>query len=298
MAGVGYRLAAPAVLVAAALGLSACAASGIVPGGPEAASATALPLDIMRAPESLTAAAEPQPDGKMWALAGSAADAGLFELGASSGHVFGSIPVSNAARSVAETATGIIGLGLGTSQAGALELLNGSTAKVIATVPLPAPARDVAAGSSGSTFYVLTGRAGVASVTVVDARDDQVRDVIPVPGNAVSVVADIQLATLYVLQPDGQVNALGIADGRVMARFPVGTSGLALALSPDGSTLYALKGTQTVANVAVVDVATESVRRVIPAPSHCRELLVSASGRQLYEVVGTTGYGNIQVFGV
>jgi DNA-binding beta-propeller fold protein YncE len=135
-------------------------------------------------------------------------------------------------------------------------------------------------------------------VTVVDARDDQVRDVIPVPGNAVSVVADIQLATLYVLQPDGQVNALGIADGRVMARFPVGTSGLALALSPDGSTLYALKGTQTVANVAVVDVATESVRRVIPAPSHCRELLVSASGRQLYEGVGTTGYGNIQVFGV
>ena len=57
-----------------------------------------------------------------------------------------------------------------------------------------------------------------------------------------------------------------------------------------------LKGTGQIANVAVVDVATESVRRVLPAPSHCVEILVSPSGNQLYEVVGTQDYGNIQVF--
>ena len=46
----------------------------------------------------------------------------------------------------------------------------------------------------------------------------------------------------------------------------------------------------------MVDVATESVRRVLPALANCLEVLVSASGSQLYEVVGTAGYGNIQIF--
>jgi hypothetical protein len=36
---------------------------------------------------------------------------------------------------------------------------------------------------------------------------------------------------------------------------------------------------------------------VLPAPSHCVELTVSPDGKQLYEVVGAPGYGNIQVFG-
>ena len=82
----------------------------------------------------------------------------------------------------------------------------------------------------------------------------------------------------------------------MLARFSVGDLGRALALSPDGTTLYVLKGTAAVSNIAVVDIATESVRHVLPAPSHCLEVLVSASGSQLYEVVGTAGYGNIQVF--
>jgi hypothetical protein len=44
-----------------------------------------------------------------------------------------------------------------------------------------------------------------------------------------------------------------------------------------------------------VDTSTESVKRVLPAPGHCREVLVSANGRQLYEIVGAPGFGNIQV---
>jgi hypothetical protein len=59
-----------------------------------------------------------------------------------------------------------------------------------------------------------------------------------------------------------------------------------------------LKGTGKIFNVAVLDAATESLRRVLPAPSDCLELLVSATGSQLYEVVGAAGYGNIQVFAV
>jgi DNA-binding beta-propeller fold protein YncE len=81
-----------------------------------------------------------------------------------------------------------------------------------------------------------------------------------------------------------------------MASFPVGNSGHSLALSPDGSTLYVLKNGSAPTNVAVVDLATQSVRKVLPAPSNCLQVLVSPSGNQLYQVVGTAGYGNIQVF--
>ncbi|HUK72759.1 MAG TPA: hypothetical protein VLW50_29045 [Streptosporangiaceae bacterium] len=250
----------------------------------------------MAAPKNILAAAVPQPGGAMWVLAGSPTSRGLFELDPTSGQVFASISVSDAARSVAQAATGMLGLALGTYRTGALELLDGRTAKVIRTVPLSAPARDVVVGSDGTTFYVLTGWGSASSVTIVDSQRGQVRGTVPVPLEAVSIAPDVQQTTLYALQRDGRVSQISIADGKALATFVVGNSGQSLALSPDGLTLYALKDTDAAANIAAVDVATESVRRVLPAPSNCLELLVSASGSQLYEVVGTAGYGNIQVF--
>jgi DNA-binding beta-propeller fold protein YncE len=282
-----------AVLVAV-VALSACSTSA----GPTrlATSAGIRPESIVPAPKSILAAAEPEPNGVMWALAGSAASRGLFEFDLPGGQVVGTVSVSNAAKAVAQSLTGTIGLALATGNTGALELLDGSTAKVIRTVPLAAPARGVVIGSDDITFYVLTGGASDSSVAVVDSRDGRVRATIPVPRDVVSVAADVQQTTLYVLQGNGRVSEISVADGKVMASFVAGDSGRSLALSPDGTTLYVLKGTDAMVNVAVVDVATESVRRVLPAPSHCLELLTSASGGQLYEVVGTAGYGNIQVF--
>jgi len=210
--------------------------------------------------------------------------------------VFGSISVSSTARSVAQTATGVIGLALGTDRAGALELLDGQTGKLIRTVPLSAPAREVVVASDGTTFYVLTGWGSSSSVTIVDSQDGRVQGTVPVPLEAVSVAPDIQQTTLYVLQRDGRVSQISIADGKVAATFVVGDSGQSLALSPDGTALYVLKDTDAGANVAVVNVATESVQRVLPAPASCLEVLVSASGSQLYEVVGTASYGNVQIF--
>jgi DNA-binding beta-propeller fold protein YncE len=254
------------------------------------------PEHIVQAPKNILASAGPQPNGTMWVLTGSAESRGLFELDPTSGKVFGSISVSSAARSVAQAATGVIGLALGTDRAGALELLDGRTAKVIRTVPLSAPAREVMVASDGTTFYVLTGWGSSSSVTVVDSQDGRVQGTVPVPLEAVSVAPDVQQTTLYVLQRDGRVSQISIADGKVAATFVVGDSGQSLALSPDGTALYVLKDTDAGANVAVVNVATESVRRVLPAPASCLEVLVSASGSQLYEVVGTAGYGNIQIF--
>ena len=286
------RRATAVIALMSAAALAGCGGNGTSAGSkPNAGS---VPQRIVRAPKSMLAAAQPQSNGIMWALAGGRST-GLFAMDSASGQVTGSVSVSSSARSVTESSTGVLGIALGTSRSGALNLLNGRTAKLLQTVPLPAPARQVVVGSDGTTFYVLAGWATSASVSIVRSGNGRVEGTVPVPADAVSAVPDVQQTMLYVLGQDGRISEIAISGGKVLARFTVGDLGRSLALSPDGGTIYVLKGTDEVSNIAVVDVATESVRRVLPAPSHCLEILVSASGSQLYEVVGTAGYGNIQV---
>jgi hypothetical protein len=295
------RLTATAAVLLAVAVLPACGGGGTTAsslGQAGAGLAAITPERIVPAPKDVLSAAEPQPDGTMWVLAGSTASRRLFKLDPTTGQVLGSIAVGNDARSVAQTSTGEIGLALGADPSGALELLDALSARVIRTVPLRASARGTAVGSDGTTFYVLTGRTTAANVTIVDSGDGRVRGTVPVPPDAVSAVPDVRQSTLYVLRRNGRVSEISIASGRVTAIFVVGDHGRSLALSPDGDWLYVLKNTATTVNVAAVDVATESVRRVLPAPGDCREVLVSASGGQLYDVVGTADYGNIQVFAI
>jgi len=282
-------------LLSAALVLAGCSSSG----GTHARAldspiAKIVPERILPGPKNLMAMSEPRANGIMWALAGKPGS-GLFEIDSANGHLIKSVGVSNAARSVTESA-GVIGLALGTGRSGALELLNGRTAKVMHTVALPAPALQVVAG--GDAFYVLTAWPSSASVTVVNFRNGKINRSIPVPSDTVSIASDIHQDSIYVLQKNGLVDEIGISRGQIIEQFKVGSDGESVALSPDASTLYVLKGTTAVANIAVVDVGTESVSHVLPAPGHCLGLLLSASGNRLYDVVGTSGYGNIQVFKV
>ena len=275
--------------------LTACASGGsgqqVRHGSPDR------PQQVLPAPKGLLAAAQPQPNGTMWALAGDASSKGLFDISLASGKGAGSISVSNAAQSVTESLAGVVGLALGTGRTGALEMLNGSTGKVIRTIPLGAPARDVVVASDGTTFYVLDGNAKSASVTVVNSRNGDQQGTVPVPVNTVSIAPDAQGSSLYALQPDGTVSQVAVVGGKIMTRFPTGQGGRSLALSPDGTSLYVLKdASKATANVAEVNLATESVQRTLPAPTSSRQVLVSADGTQLYQLVGTPAYGNIQVF--
>lgn len=279
----------------AATALTACASGGsgqqVQQGSPDK------PQQVLPAPKGLLAAAQPQPNGTMWALAGNAASKGLFDLSLATGKGAGSISVSNAAQSVAESLAGVVGLALGTGRTGALEMLNGSTGKVIRTIPLGAPARDVVVASDGTTFYVLDGNAKSASVTVVNSRTGDTQGTVPVPLNTVSIAPDGQGSSLYALQPTGTVSQVAVVGGEIMTKFATGPGGRSLALSPDGTTLYVLKdASAATANVAEVNLATDGVQRTLPAPASARQVLVSADGTQLYQLVGTSAYGNIQVF--
>jgi hypothetical protein len=295
MLGAPRQAAAAAAAVSAALALAACG-HGTPAASLRHLTTAAAPERIISAPASLRAVTVPQANGVSWGLAG-ASSRGLYQLGAFTWHARGgSVSVSGAARSVAASAEGVVGLALGTRRSGALELLDSHTGKLTSTVALPAPARQVVTGSDGTTFYVLTAWPRSASVTIVNSRTGQAHGTVPVPAGTVSVAPDPTQTALYVLQGNGLVDEISMTGGKISASFRVGDHGMSLALSPDGSTLYVLKGTAHIANVAVVAVSTESVHRVLPAPSHSRQVLVSANGRQLYEVVGAARYGNIQVF--
>jgi DNA-binding beta-propeller fold protein YncE len=294
------RLAAAIALTSATLVAAGCGGGGSATGSGQAKTSRAqlLPQQIVRAPRHVVSAAEPQSNGIIWTLAGSKSS-GLYEIDPTSDRVMGSFSVSGAARSVAESSPGILGLALGSKTSGALELFDGRTSKVLKIVPLPAPARYVTLGSDGTTFYVLSGWAHSASVTLVNSQNGRVRGTVAVPADTVSVAPDVPQTDLYVLERNGLISDISISGGAPPSRFSIGRDhGRSLALSPDGNTLYVLKGTPAVANVAVVDVATQSVRRVLPAPSHCVQVLISATGKQLYEVAGTRHYGNIQIFAV
>jgi DNA-binding beta-propeller fold protein YncE len=295
--GPGTRSGAVGMVIGAltAAALAACSSGGTASGQP-AQPDTIKPRQIFAAPKDLLAAGQPQPNGTLWALAGDAASKGLFDISLANGSGIGSVSVSNTARSVTESLSGVIGLALGSTRTGALELLNGSTGKVTETIPLGAPARDVIVGSDGATFYALNGTTKSASVTIVNSRDGSVQGTVPMPPNTVSIAPDAQGVSLYALQPDGQVSQVAVAGGQVMASFPTGAGARSIALSPDGSTLYVLRRVGQDANVAEVNAATESVQQVLPAPANCLQVLVSADGSQLYQLVGTSSYGNIQVF--
>jgi len=302
MQGSGARSSVLGIVIGTltAAALAACSASGAGQpglGGQQAQpSATMKPQQIFAAPKYLLAATQPQPNGTLWALAGNAASKGLFDINLANGNGIGSMPVSNAAQSVTESLAGVVGLALGAGRSGALELLNGSTGKVTATIPLGAPARDVIVGSDGVTFYVLNGTPRSASVTIVNSRSRVVQGTIPVPLDTVSIAPDAQGVSLYALQPNGLISQIAMAGGKAMASFLVGSGARSVALSPDGSTLYVLKDAGAGTNVAEVDLATESVQQVLPAPANCLQVLVSADGSEIYQVVGTPTYGNIQVF--
>jgi DNA-binding beta-propeller fold protein YncE len=302
MSSARRRAFAAIALTTATLAATACGGGGSSGNGHTNAAAANMPRHIVGTPKDVRSATEPQANGVIWTLAGERSR-GIYAIDATSGHVRHSMSVSAGATSIAETAHGVLGLALGTTTSGALELINAKTYKPIETVPLPAPARYVTVASNGSIFYVLSGWSRSASVTLIGARTDTTEKTIPVPADTVSVAPDPAGKSVYVLERNGLVSEISLSGRLDGSRFKVGSGsgsekGLGLAISPDDKSLYVLKGTPAIANIAVVDLATQSVTRVLPAPSHCVAILAANSGRKLYEVAGTASYGNIQIYAV
>lgn len=281
--------------IVASMGLAGCGTQSAV-GHTSPSQKPIKPQSIMATPKGTVAAGSPMPNGSLWVLAGNSASKGLYNLSLIHHTMQGSVSVSNSASSMAESSTGLVALGLRTTSAGAVELLNGSSGAVLNTLPVGAPVYDVVAGSDGQSFYVLNGSAKSRSVTVVDSKSLKPTGSVPVPANTVSIVPTPGEHSLYALQPNGTISEVSVAGGHVQTQFTIGGSGRSLALSSGGSTLYVLKGQGSVRNVAIVSTATQRVLRVISAPKDSQQIVISPNGSSLYDVVGTATMGNVQKF--
>ena len=232
----------------------------------------------------------------MWLLAKAHGATTLQELNLTSDTIKVVIPASGNAGSLAQSGSGVVGVGLDAATAGALELRDGTSAVPTSTVSVGAPVKGVSARPVGTTFYVLNGTGASASVTPVDATTSKTSSSLPVPRDTTAIVVDRAGRNLYALEENGSVTQISLQNGSVLSRFRTGKNTLALSIAPSSTKLYLLERSGAVSDVAVVNLATEQVIRRIPAPRYCVGIQVSADGERIYDIVGTTRYGNVQTF--
>ena len=278
------------------IGVAACSSGGSSSGTTTTSTSASRPTQTFPGPSGLIAAAQPQPNGYMWLLARPTGSANLQLLNLTTGKITQVVLASVASVSVAQSPSGLLGVGIGTGTTGALELRNGASGVPVATVPIGAPVKYVFAGADGTTFYVLNGTSTSASVTLVNSQTDKASVSVPVPLDTVSVAVDPAGQNLFAVGSDGTLDEITIGSGTVAASFPVGKTPVSIAISTSGSTVYVLKSTTTGSNVGVINVGTESQTAALPAPANSVGVEASLDGRSLYLIVGTSTVGNIQVF--
>jgi hypothetical protein len=101
----------------------------------------------------------------MWLLAKAHGSTTLQELDLTNDRIKLVLPASGNAGSLAQSASGVVGVGLDAATGGALELRDGTSGDTTSTVSVGAPVKGVAAGPVGTTFYVLNSTGVSASVT-------------------------------------------------------------------------------------------------------------------------------------
>jgi DNA-binding beta-propeller fold protein YncE len=289
----------PFCLLVAAVALAGCGGSGgsstaSKPPTDKPAGSTGPPRTIA-VPAGLLTGTAPQPNGTLWVLAGGSSVRTITELNLSTGKQDLSVGVSDTAQALAQSSTGILALGLGSVRAGAVELLNASTGAVAGTIPVGAPVMSVAFGDDGVTLYVLDGTAKTRSVTVINTSTQRVTGTIGLPSDARSIAPTPDQQAIWSLQASGVVQETSLTSRKPIESFPTGNPGIAVAVAPSGGVLYVLKGTSASANIAVISLATESVKSVLAAAANSVDLGVSLDGSQLYDFVGAPSYGNIQI---
>lgn len=283
-------------LLPAATALAGCGRSGALAGGDGHSSRGAAHPDVVAAPPGLIAGTAPQPNGTLWVLSGTGGVRTISEINLAGGRRSRPVGVSRSARALAQSSTGTVALGLATTRTGAVQLLSAAGART-ATIPLGAPVISLAFGENGTTLYVLDGGVKTRSVTVIDTVTRRATGTVGLPSDARSIAPAPNRQAIWSLQASGTLQETSLRSKKPIESFPTGSPGIAVATSPNGGVLYVLKGTRSVANIAVIAAATEQVRRVLPAAADSVDLGVALDGSQLYDFVGSPAYGNIQILG-
>jgi hypothetical protein len=293
---VGRRAGALVVaLVLAGVAVAACSSTPAATTSSSTTSAHKVVNQVIPAPRALIGGAVPQPDGSMWVLAGNAQAKTITDIDLSDGQKIATVPVSTSADAVAQSSTGVLAVGTATPTAGTVELRNGSSGTISSTVTVGAPVRSLAFGADGVTLYVLNGTTTNASVSVIDTANGQTLSSVGVPKDAVDLQSNPQQSEIWTVQSGDNAQGTSLQTGRSLGVIPLDARGIAIAFPLSGTRQYVLKGTGSVWNIAEVSAGATSISRTIPAAAHSVDLVASTDGSTLYDLVGTSGIGNIQL---
>lgn len=161
-----------------------------------------------------------------------------------------------------------------------VSVIDTGSGAVVATVPVARGPHGMAVAANGSTVYVSSDGASV--VNVIDAASNKVTSTILV-GRSPHGVA---------LTPDGRFLLVGVyGEDKVVfvdtaTRAIVGFAGVAkphsIAMRPDGRVAYVASQQPGAFSLAVIDIPSRSVARVIPLDKPPRDLEFSWNGKALF----------------
>lgn len=247
---------------------------------------------IIPTPNSLVGITSPTSQGDIVVLAGSTKSRGLYNIHLSDGSQSNSQSVSNNADALTETNNGVLLMGQGTHDSGAVSIVNSTSLSVSYTIPVGGPVISMTVGPSPNVLYVLTSNQKTSEVSLVNVKEKKVISSIPMSLGTLSIATDGQ--TLYGLQANGDVQGISLQSKKPVFQFSAVKNPVAFVLSPDDQTLYILKRVATGENISVFNLATESQIKVIAAPRGANTIQINPDGTLLYVGVSTSKSSNVQ----
>ncbi|MDP9729555.1 YncE family protein [Alicyclobacillus tolerans] len=253
------------------------------------------PQQIIPTPKNLQSITSPSSNGYMYLIAGTPSSKGLYKLQLSDGSQNNSISISNHAIGLARNSTGQLAYGEATSSTGAVDIVNTSTLKKIATIPVGAPVKDITVNPNGQTsFYVLNGNSHSESVSIISTHQKAITKNIPVSLGTIAIATDG--STLYCLESNGDIEGISIQTMKPQFQFKAVNNPISLVLSPGGNHLYILKKAGSNRNVSVINVQTESQTKALPAPKGANSIAINPDGSLIYVGADDNGISNVQSF--
>ncbi len=149
-----------------------------------------------------------------------------------------------------------------------------------------APVRSLAFGADGVTLYVLNGTTTNASVSVIDTANGQTLSSCRRPQRRGGSAAQPRAVRDLDGAERRHAQGTSLQTGRSLGTIPLDLTGIALAFPSSGTRMYILKGTGSVWNIAEVSAGSTTISRIIPAAAHSVDLVASADGSTLYDLVG------------